>query len=158
MSISLLIGLLTWMGWEPDSARGELRNFSELHSKKVLGISTRRPNINSLRHDMLSSPETHLPTPSESSMSKVFLTLFAFAGLLQTGCAREERMIPMISTADPVLLREVSNAELRANLTLARAGNREAMSILVSYYLNNDMPKQAEYWGDLHDKAVKLGQ
>lgn len=92
------------------------------------------------------------------SMSKVFLTLFAFAGLLQTGCAREERMIPMISTADPVLLREVSNAELRANLTLARAGNREAMSILVSYYLNNDMPKQAEYWGDLHDKAVKLGQ
>ena len=52
----------------------------------------------------------------------------------------------MTSTAEPAMAQLIPEKTFRASLAGAKAGDLKDINIVIAYYLDNNMPDQAEFW------------
>lgn len=93
------------------------------------------------------------------------LALAMVGGILLTSCAREEKLVPMVSFASEetlFFLQTISEETYKEALPWAHKGEENAMEIAKIYNLQEDNEKQAQYWEQkleqLHNQRIKEAQ
>jgi hypothetical protein len=93
-----------------------------------------------------------LDTKSCRTMKMWHLLFVVLASLGSVACSQREMPSPGEGVSRNSLIRPFSEQAFRENLPRARRGDPKAMVVLVNYYLERDMNKQAQYWSDRVDE------
>jgi hypothetical protein len=95
-------------------------------------------------------------------MRKLAVAVAVLGGILLTSCAKEEKLVPMVSFANEetlFFLQTISEETYKEALPWAHKGEENAMEIAKIYNLQENNEEQAQYWEQkleqLHEQRIK---